>query len=164
VWGVDPAGDLYRLAGWRGQTSADIWIDRKLDLIKEWKPFAWFGEAGVIQKAVEPMLRRRMLERSVFCRMEWLPSITDKPTRARGFQARAAMGKVRFEPGADITEFLKFPAGAHDDEVDTASMIGRALDEAHPAVMPLKEVKPFIDAWDRAFNKDAEAVNDWKTA
>jgi hypothetical protein len=96
---------------------------------------AWFGEAGVIQKAVEPMLRRRMIDRDIFCRMEWLPSISDKPTRARGFQARAAMGKVRFEPGADVSEYLSFPAGKHDDEVDTASLIGRALDMAHPAVV-----------------------------
>jgi predicted phage terminase large subunit-like protein len=133
VWGVDSEGVLYRVDGWRGQTASDEWIDRKLDLIAKYKPLAWFGEAGVIQKAIEPMLRRRMMERKVFCRLEWLPSIHDKPTRARGFQARAAMGRVRFEPGADLSEFLAFPAGKHDDEVDVASLIGRALDEAHPA-------------------------------
>jgi predicted phage terminase large subunit-like protein len=141
VWGVDPAMNLYRLAQWRGQTSADVWIDRKLDLVKDWKPFAWFGEAGVIQKAIEPMLRRRMAERKIFCRLEWLPSIADKPTRARGFQARAAMGKVFFEDGADLSEFLAFPAGKHDDQVDTASLIGRAIDETHPAIVPAVTVK-----------------------
>lgn len=136
IWGVDHQDNLYRLAGWRGQTSADVWIEEKINLIAKWKPFAWFGEAGVIQKAVEPMLIRRMRERKTFCRMEWIPSIHDKATRARGFQARAAMGKVRFEPGADIGEFLSFPAGKHDDEIDVASLIGRALDMAHPAILP----------------------------
>jgi hypothetical protein len=136
IWGVDEAGTLYRIAGWRAQTSADVWIEQKLELIKDWKPLAWFGESGVIQKAVEPMLRRRMQERKIFCRIEWLPSIHDKPTRARGFQARAAMGKVRVEPGADLSEFLVFPAGKYDDEVDSASLIGRALDMAHPAIVP----------------------------
>jgi predicted phage terminase large subunit-like protein len=136
VWGVDEKGDLYRLAGWRGQTTADVWIEEKINLIRDHKPLAWFGEAGVIQKAVEPMLVRRMRERNTFCRMEWLPSISDKPTRARGFQARAAMGKVWLEPAADVGEFLTFPAGKHDDDVDCASMIGRALDMAHPAVIP----------------------------
>lgn len=135
VWGVDAEGDLYRLDGWRGQTTADVWIDRKLDLIQQWKPLAWFGESGVIQKAVEPMLTRRMRERRVFCRLEWLPSIADKPTRARGIQARLAMGKVWFEQECELGEFLHFPAGKHDDDVDTASLIGRALDEAHPAVV-----------------------------
>lgn len=135
VWGVGPDGALYRLDGWRGQTASDEWIERKLDLIAKHKPLAWFGEGGVIQKAVEPMLRRRMRERKVMCRLEWLPSIHDKPTRARGFQARASMGQVYFEPGADLSEFLSFPAGKHDDDVDTASLIGRALDMAHPAVV-----------------------------
>lgn len=164
VWGVAPNGDLYRLDGWRGQTSADEWIDRKLDLIKRYKPLAWFGEGGVIQKAIAPMLKRRMLERRIFCRMEWLPSVADKPTRARGFQARAAMGAVYFEPGADVEEFIRFPAGKHDDDVDTASMIGRALDEAHPAIAPpVAEVRPKVDRWERAFNVN-EDVDSWKTA
>lgn len=141
IWGVDPSGDLYRLAGWREQATADRWIEAKLDLIAKWRPLAWFGEAGVIQKAVEPMLTRRMRERKVFCRLEWLPSISDKPTRARGFQSRAASGRVFFEPGADLAEFLAFPAGKHDDDVDTASLIGRALDQAHPAIL-VEAVKP----------------------
>lgn len=162
VWGVDPSGDIYRLGGWRGQTSADEWIERKLDLINEWRPFAWFGEAGVIQKAVEPMLTRRMRERNVFCRMEWLPSVSDKPSRARGFQARMAMGRVWFEPGAEISEFLKFPTGKNDDDVDTASMIGRALDEAHPAVVTVKKTDPPRDRWARAFEDRGE--ESWKVA
>jgi predicted phage terminase large subunit-like protein len=136
VWGVDHDNNLYRLDGWRGQTSSDVWIDQKIDLIAKWKPFAWFGEGGVIQKAIEPMLLRRMRERGVNCRLEWMSSINDKPTRARGFQGRMAMGKVFFEKDADIGEFLSFPAGKHDDEVDVASIIGRALDVAHPALVP----------------------------
>lgn len=156
VWGVDHTGTLYRLDGWRGQTSADVWIEEKLDLIARHKPLAWFGEAGVIQKAVDPMLRRRMLERKVFCRLEWLPSIHDKPTRARGFQARAAMGKVNFEAGADIGEFLSFPAGKYDDEVDVASLIGRALDMAHPAIVPVVETVTTPSDYRPPTNPDAE--------
>jgi predicted phage terminase large subunit-like protein len=162
VWGVDALGDLYRLDGWRGQTTADVWIDKKLDLMKRHKPLAWFGESGVIQKAVQPMLTSRMRERSVYCRMEWLPSITDKPTRARGFQARAASGRVYFEPGADLDEFLKFPAGKNDDDVDCASLIGRALDDAHPAIVPVQETPKPADRWARAF--EDQETNDWKTA
>lgn len=163
VWGVAPNGDLYRLDGWRGQTSADKWVEAKLDLMARHKPFAWFGEAGVIQKAIEPMLTRRMRERRVFCRLEWLPSISDKPTRARGFQSRAAMGAVYVEPGADIEEFIRFPAGKNDDDVDNASLIGRALDEAHPAIAAIKDQpKPKRDRWAEAFDRKEEA--NWKTA
>ncbi len=161
VWAVDSLGNLYRVDGWRGQTAADEWIERKLDLIAKWKPMAWFGESGVIRKAIEPMLTRRMRERKVFCRMEWLPSIHDKPTRARGFQARAAMGMIFFEPGADLGEFLSFPAGKTDDEIDTASLIGRALDETHPAIVPVahQSTNP-PDLWGR---KRQEGTS-WKVA
>lgn len=167
LWGVDPRGDLWLLPwGYRAQASSDAWIERQIDLIAKHRPFAWFGEAGVIQKAIEPMLKRRMRERRTFCRMEWLPSIADKPTRARGFQARAAMGAVWLPQGAVgdavIDEYLRFPAGRHDDEVDTASLIGRALDEAHPAVMAIRPVEPPRDRWDaEAEERSADA---WKVA
>lgn len=164
VWGVAANGDLYRIDGWRGQTTPDVWIDRKIDLIDRHKPLAWFGEAGVIQKAVQPMLTRRMRERDTYCRMEWLPSIADKPTRARGFQARAAAGRVHFEPGADIEEFIKFPAGSNDDDVDCASLIGRALDDAHPAIVARPKPKPAGDRWDRAFKLAEDDEESWKTA
>lgn len=162
LWGVDPAGGLYRLGGWRDRTSSDVWIERQIDLIKAYKPFAWFGEAGVIQKAIEPMLVRRMRERKAFCRLEWMPSIHDKPTRARGFQARAAMGQVWFEQGAEIDEFLRFPAGTNDDDVDCASLIGRALDEAHPAIATMPEQAKKRDRWDKTFGEDDEE-DTWKT-
>jgi predicted phage terminase large subunit-like protein len=160
LWGIDASGDVYRVDGWRGQTASDEWIERKLDLIAKYKPLAWFGEGGVIQKAIEPMLRRRMRERHVHCRLEWLPSVADKPTRARSFQAMAATGRVHFEPGADLSEFLVFPAGKHDDDVDTASLIGRAIDQAHPAIVrALPKEKP-RDRW----NQRQPETDSWRTA
>ncbi len=162
IWGIDAAGAIYRVDGWRGQTTSDVWIERKLDLIAKWKPLAWFGEAGVIKKAIEPMLKRRMLERKVFCRLEWLASVADKPTRARSFQAMAASGRVYLEAGADMSEFLVFPAGKHDDDVDTASLIGRAIDQAHPAIVANTKPEKPRDRWDSAFEDEGEAS--WKTA
>ena len=135
IWGIASNGDVYRVDGYRAQGTSDKWIEAKLDLVAKYKPLCWFGEGGVIQKAIEPMLRRRMRERNVHCRIEWMPSVADKPTRARSFQAMAATQRVFFEPGADIAEFLVFPAGKHDDDVDTASLIGRAIDQAHPAIV-----------------------------
>lgn len=162
VWGIDAKGEIYRVDGWRGQATADIWIEQKLDLIKKYKPFAWFGESGVIQKAIEPMLNQRMRDRKIWCRLEWLPSMHDKPTRARSFQALAASGRVHFEPGADISEFLVFPAGKHDDDVDTASLIGRAIDQAHSAIVAVKRDEKPRDAWDKAF--EPEEADGWRTA
>lgn len=148
VWGVDDANHIWMLGGWRGQATSDVWIERLLDLVDAHKPFAWFGESGVIQKAVEPYLIRRSQERKVYCRWEWLSSITDKGARARGIQARASMKMVHIPNGSDgdawVEEMIRFPAGKHDDEVDTASLLGRAIDEAHPAARaaPTEKTKP----------------------
>jgi predicted phage terminase large subunit-like protein len=138
IWGISASGGIYLLDGWRGQSTADVWIERQCELIRKWKPLCWVGEAGVIQKAVEPMLLARMRSTGARVRLEWLPSINDKATRARGFQSRAAMGEVWLPHGGDgdlvLDELARFPAGKHDDEVDAASLIGRALDMAHPAM------------------------------
>lgn len=146
VWGIDPDGDLWLIDGWRGQATADVWIERQIDLIEANKPFGWFGEAGVIAKTIEPILFRRLRERKAACRLEWLPSIADKPTRARGFQARAAMKRVHLPEGIEgdvvLDEYLHFPAGRHDDEVDCGSLIGRALDQVHPAIVKIKTTNP----------------------
>lgn len=131
---------LSLIDGWTGQTSADVWIEELLRLIKQHKPLCYFGEAGVIVKAVKPMMTRRMNELRVFSRTEWIPSISDKPTRARAFQARAAMGKVSL-PNTDLGEkvlnqLLSFPAGKHDDLVDTCALMGMVIDMAHPGFTP----------------------------
>lgn len=163
IWGVDALGNQYLLSGgYKARETTDKWIEAQIDLIARHKPFAWFGEAGVIQKAIEPALKRRMRERKVNCRLEWMPSIQDKPTRARGAQARAAMGMIYIPEGPEgdeiIGEYVRFPAGRHDDDVDNLSLMGRALDEVHPALVPSTplEQKP-VDRYSRLREKQDEA-------
>lgn len=153
VFGVDAQGNLYVLDWWRKQASADAWIESKCDLILQHEPMCWFGESGPIRRAVEPFLLRRMSERQAHCRVEWLPSISDKPTRARSFQAMASMGKVFFPRHATwkadvIGQLLRFPAGKHDDSVDVCSLIGRGLQfigKAKPRPKPTRE--PVQTGW-----------------
>jgi predicted phage terminase large subunit-like protein len=154
VIGVDWSGDWYVLDWWRGQTTADEWIDRKCDLIKRHKPQRWFGEAGVIRKAIEPYLKRRMEERHAYCWIEWLPSISDKPTRARSFQALASMGKVKLPKNAHwkadlLSQLLRFPAGKHDDAVDVLSLLGRGMEMVTDATpeQPPETVYVQENAW-----------------
>lgn len=133
VFGVDFNKNIYVLDWWRGQTQADVWIDRKCDLIISHKPSCWFGESGVIRKSIEPFMMARMTQRNAFCRIEWLPSVADKPTRARSIQAMASMGKVFLPKNAPwkgdvLNQLLRFPAGKHDDSVDVFSLIGRGLE------------------------------------
>ena len=132
LFAVDQTGTLYVVDWWRGQASSDVWIDRKCDLIQTYAPLCWFGESGPIRRAIEPFMRKRMIDRATHCRIEWLPSISDKPTRARSFQALASMGKVLFPKRATwkadvLGQLLRFPAGKHDDSVDVCSLLGRGL-------------------------------------
>lgn len=142
VFGVDPDNDIWILDWWSGQTTADVWIDKMLDFVQKYQPFCWFEEGGVIKKAIRPFLERRMLERQAYCRIEWLPTIADKPTRARGFQARASAGKIHVPVGEIgdrlVDQFIRFPTAVHDDAVDTMSTFCMALDQAHPAIVPFK--------------------------
>lgn len=132
VAGVDGNRNLYVADWWRGQTASDVWIERKCDLILTHKPACWFGESGPIRRAVEPFLVRRMQDRQAFCRVEWLPSIADKPTRARTIQGMASMGKVWLPKNAPwkgelLNQLMRFPAGKYDDGVDVLSLFGRGL-------------------------------------
>lgn len=132
IFGVDDKSNIYILDWWSGQTNSAEWIDAMLDLQNQWSTMRWFGEAGVIRRAIEPQLAKRMEERNVYLNVEWMASMSDKSTRARGFQGRAANRKV-FLPrktgwAADLlSQIVRFPAGLHDDKVDVCSLMGRAL-------------------------------------
>ena len=133
VVGVDGSSNIYVVDWWYGQETSDKWIDAKCDLIIKYSPHCWFGEAGVIKRAIEPYMLKRMQEREAYCRIEWMPSITDKPTRARPIQAMASMGKVFLPKKAIwkdrlIAQLLRFPAAKHDDAVDVLSLIGRGME------------------------------------
>ncbi len=43
-------------------------------------------------------------------------------------------------------ELLSFPAGKHDDQVDTLGLIGQLLDQMVPGVKPREPVKPKVDS------------------
>lgn len=168
VWGYGSGDALAQADWWRGQTTSDVWVEKLIDLMEKWKPLCYFGEQGVIEKAVRPMLIRRMRERKISCRLEWIPSISDKPTRARSFQARASMGKVSLL-GNDqgdhlLNQLLSFPAGKLDDDVDACSLMGMVLDQAHPAVPPPPVKEKVRDAWTGTKDDDDDADVDWKAA
>lgn len=133
IAGVSEAGDIYILDWWRGQTGPEIWIEKKIDMMARWSPLMWGGEMGPIRRATEGALRRRMIEREVSCRLEWLPHIGDKPTKAQSIIAKAGMGRVFWPRAAWVPELqrqcLVFPAGSPDDGVDTLAMLGRIADK-----------------------------------
>jgi len=153
VFGVDFNKNIYVLDWWRGQTSSDVWIDKKCDLIVKHKPSCWFGEAGPIRRAIEPFMMSRLTQRNAFCRIEWLPSVSDKATRARRIQGVARMAKVFFPKnsawkGDVLNQMIRFPAGKHDVSVDVMSLIGRGLEFIRtPSTAKPREKQQFVGGW-----------------
>ncbi|MFD2502141.1 hypothetical protein ACFSTI_29355 [Rhizorhabdus histidinilytica] len=156
IWGVDASQHIWLLDGFRTQGTIDkamgIQIDEHtgeqavaaegaLPLIRKWKPLCWFPEDDNNWKASKPFIIAAMRKHRIYCRIEPLsPHGSDKPTKAQPFQAKASMGEVHIPVGSlgseVIAQYKQFPAGKHDDEVDAAANIGRALDMAHPAIVP----------------------------
>jgi predicted phage terminase large subunit-like protein len=180
VWGVDAEGDLWLLDGFRRQCKLDVLADETVGnkrpahgappiegLIAKHRPFCWFPEDDNNWKAAAPFIAKQMQEQGNYCRIEPIsPHGQDKPTKAQSFQGMAANGRVWIPVGPEGDEVLdlyaKFPAGKYDDEIDAASVIGRAICEAHPAVVPAPQRSKFVDRWDRKFN-DGAGDDDWKT-
>lgn len=165
VVGVDPEDNIYVLDLWRGQTASDVWVQMWLDLVKVHKPLMWIEEQGQIIKSIGPFLEKRMREAKVYCRREQVASAHDKPTRSRSIQARTAMGKVYVPSKAAwvedfVNELLVFPAGKHDDQVDTFGLIGRMLDDMVGASVPkpeaLRKSKDYTSMTE-------EKVDSWRT-
>jgi predicted phage terminase large subunit-like protein len=137
--GMRSPGELYVLDWWYGQTQSDVWVAELLRLMKQWRPICWFGEGGVIGKAVAPTIKTAMRQKRIFCRTEWINPIKDKATRGVSFQGMAHAGLVRFPKGAPwaervINQLVAFPGGAKDDAFDACSTMGLAIDQAHPAI------------------------------
>jgi predicted phage terminase large subunit-like protein len=103
-------------------------VEEILNAVEKWGneptcPLVLGFEDGQIWKAVKPLLSARMQERKLYPSYEELKTLTDKMARARSLQGRMQQGRVWFPLEAPWLanvqlEFLRFPAGAHDDVVD----------------------------------------------
>jgi len=168
IAGVDPDDNLYILDVWRAQSESHVWVDAFIDLVAKHKPLNWGEETGQIIKSLGPFIDKRMRERRVYCRREQMASVADKPTRARSFQARAAMGKVYLPHNAPwvadvLGEMLNFPVGKHDDAVDALGLIGRMLDTMSSGRATRVDAPP-PSKWDQAFKRRAQeqTATSWK--
>ena len=144
-----PEGNLYVLDWWSGQTDPATWIDAWLALVKQYRPDRAFEEKGVILRAVDGAINKRMRETGVYVIREGLPSASNKGARAMGFQARASAGAVylpnRAPNGAPwptrlLNQLCAFhgQGGQVDDMVDVCSLAARGLDSMWNAVEPRK--------------------------
>lgn len=151
VWGVDEGFNLYAVDWWHGQETADVWIGELLRLANKHKVLCSFGESGVIRRAIEPFLNKRIQKERIFFRQEWIARTSNKVAMSRGFQGLAASGKVFIPYGIIgdrvIDQLCAFPAVKHDDAVDVCALIGLALSDQHEAIAPPTRPSARRDAW-----------------
>lgn len=107
------------------------------------------AEDGQLWKALKPLFHRRCHERRVYPSLVELKPLSDKLARARPLQGRLEHGKVWFPESAAWLptlqqEFLRFPAGAHDDIVDAMAWAVQLVVRHSP---PRKHVEPRKKSW-----------------
>lgn len=157
VIGLDNKGDMWVLDWWTGQTETDQSIEAFIKLVRKWKPvIRWFGEGGLIEKAIGPAIRKRMSETQTFVAIEQISSLSDKAIKLQSFHARATAGTVhipvRRQWAEDlIDQLVKFPAGRFDDKCDVMGLLGRGIDQMVDARVISETARPllvpFSTAW-----------------
>ena len=148
VWGVDLKDDIHLVDGFRGQVDSLDVVEQLIDFVEAYGPMAVVAESGMIRRALEPLIKKRMRERKAFCRLEWLPTTGDKVAMSRGFQAMTQLGVVHF-PVKDwaeslVSQLVKFPGGRYDDGVDACGLLGRYMDKVWKAKKPEPKLKDTV--------------------
>jgi predicted phage terminase large subunit-like protein len=149
---------------WRKRASSDEWIESFCDLVKEWEPMGWAAESGQIKSGVGPFLQRRQRERSAYVAMTTFPTRGDKSVRAQSIRGRMALNKLYVPTNRPWypdfrAELLSFPAGKHDDCVDSLGLCGQLLDRMLVG-QKAKAPKPVVR--DRYVKPESNDVT-WKT-
>jgi predicted phage terminase large subunit-like protein len=128
-------------------------VESILNLSSRWaSPNQIIGfEDGQIWRSIETLLRKRMRERKMYPSTAVLKPLTDKLVRARPLQGRMQQGMVAFSALGDWydtvrSEMLRFPAGLHDDCVDSLSWAAQlALGKEPPRRPTPAKVKSWKD-------------------
>ena len=137
--GVDHRDNVYYLDQRRFRSGdGGMIIEEILDFAAEWQVDCLGFEDGQIWKALEFQFKKRCDERRQYPSHELLKPLTDKMVRANPLRGRMQLGKVFFDKNAPYfadlqREMLHFPAGKHDDQVDSLAWVTRlTLSRAAP--------------------------------
>jgi predicted phage terminase large subunit-like protein len=142
---VNEVGELLVADVRRGRWDSQQIIDELFSVQRRYKPEMVIVEAGAIEKALGPFLRKQMQERSTYLNLHPMNPTKDKLSRARSLQARMRSGGIRYNTTASWypaleDEMARFPKDRHDDQVDALSWIGLVIDRVLEAPT-LKEIE-----------------------
>jgi predicted phage terminase large subunit-like protein len=151
--GLQDENDMLHVADMLRFKSGDAFflVESILNLCSKWySPSLVLGlEDGQIYKAIASLLHKRMRERRFYPSITLLTPITDKMARARPLQGRMQQGMVSYNSEGEWfdtarQEMLRFPAGVHDDCVDSQAWLAQlALNRAPPR----KQAGPKLKSW-----------------
>jgi hypothetical protein len=180
MWGMDSMGHLWMVDWWNRQTGdTGEAIDEMLARVERYGALMWFNEGGVIDKAISGPFNKRSREmmaagkhfckdangepqlcykrHAVYTDRRAIPSMQDKVAKCAAFIALCSTGMVHMPKNNPHTEriilqLLALPAGRYDDAADVCGLIGRAVDQFHPARPPetkkrVEGIRPFTQAW-----------------
>jgi predicted phage terminase large subunit-like protein len=126
-------------------------VEAVLNLATRWhnRTLTLGFEDGMIYRSIEALLKKRMRERNFYPSITVLKPITDKLARAKVLQGRMQQGMVSFASGAPWfdqlqLEMLRFPAGVHDDQVDSLAWAMHLMVGRQP---PVKPKQPQMRSW-----------------
>ena len=163
VFGSDQANDLFVVDWWSSQEDPAVWITAWIQLLRRHKPLYFFEEKGPILRALHGSMELAMRETQAYVMRYPLASASDKASRALGFAALAAAGKV-WIPECDwgdrlINQLCAFNGqdGRVDDMVDVCSLFGRGIDHVWAHLAPKQEAKD-VDALIAAAPKVSELM------
>lgn len=174
VFGVDSRGHIWIVQLSRKQTDILEGVDNCIELMLAeetgQRPLRWFCERVALQKAIGPVLRKRMQESMAFTVLEEV-SVTgfggkDSPERAGSIAGAMQMGYVHVPRNASWLgqlkhEISRFPRGRFDDQVDGLALIGMKLQSlrgmaAEPvASLGVPILKPGLFTFNDAMNRRA---------
>ena len=151
--GVDHRENIYYLDQRRFRIQdGGVIVDEILDFAEKWNADLLGFEDGQIWKAIEFQFQKRCEERRQYPSHELLKPLTDKMVRANPLRGRMQLGKVYFDKNTPYftdlhKEMLHFPAGKHDDQIDSLAWAVRlTLTRAAPRdVQPKPKVKSWKD-------------------
>ena len=125
----------------RSDDSIEI-VEAMLDYYELWGADLLGFEDGQIWKTLKAQWEKRCLERKLYPTWETLQPLTDKRVRAMPLRGRMQLSKVMFPneaPWLDVCrkEMLTFPAGKHDDQVDSLAWAVRLTLSHMAPVIPV---------------------------
>ena len=156
----DELDQLYVLEIFRMKGDSFQIVEAMLDVATRWGSMPGTGyllgaEDGQIWRAIEPLFKKRMVERRQYLPYEVLRPMTDKMARARPLQGRMQQGRVIFPEEAAWRaqaeqELLRFPAGVHDDVVDALAWAVQLCMDKEP---PQAYAPPPLRSWRDRLNE-----------